>query len=333
MNKTILIIGSLNMDLSIPVKHMPQVGETILGKGLTYNPGGKGANQAYAAGRLGGEVRMLGCVGADQFGEVQKSGLAAAGVDVSGLRVSGTLPTGTAVIYVDEAGDNSIVVVAGANDECDIPYLEAHDALFQWCDYLLMQMEIPQDAILWAAKRAKELGKTVILNPAPAPDSISDELLSYIDYLTPNETELLKLADGEEGGKKGGENGGGKSEGDAAEKTSCSAMAGPTTLDTIKAGAAKLLKRGAGCLVVTMGEAGALLARAGQFEVYPARAVRAVDTTAAGDCFNGAFAVALAEGKSEGEAVLFANAASSVAVTRKGAQNSIPSREELEDIL
>ena len=137
-------------------------------------------------------------MGADQFGEVQKSGLAAAGVDVSGLRVSGTMPTGTAVIYVDEAGDNSIVVVAGANDECDIPYLEAHDALFQWCDYLLMQMEIPQDAILWAAKRAKELGKTVILNPAPAPDSISDELLSYIDYLTPNETELLKLADGEE---------------------------------------------------------------------------------------------------------------------------------------
>ena len=163
MGKHILVIGSLNMDLSITMERMPAVGETVMGEELTYNLGGKGANQAYAVGRLGGQVKMLGCVGRDQFGAGQRESLAACGVDVSGLRESKALPTGTAVIYVDAAGSNSIVVVAGANQACDTQYLKENDHLFQWCDYVLMQMEIPMSAIAYAAGRARALGKTVIL--------------------------------------------------------------------------------------------------------------------------------------------------------------------------
>ena len=160
MGKHILVIGSLNMDLSITMERMPAVGETVMGEELTYNLGGKGANQAYAVGRLGGQVKMLGCVGRDQFGAGQRESLAACGVDVSGLRESKALPTGTAVIYVDAAGSNSIVVVAGANQACDTQYLKENDHLFQWCDYVLMQMEIPMSAIAYAAGRARALGKT-----------------------------------------------------------------------------------------------------------------------------------------------------------------------------
>lgn len=304
MGKHILVIGSLNMDLSITMGRMPAVGETVMGEELTYNLGGKGANQAYAVGRLGGQVKMLGCVGRDQFGAGQRESLAACGVDVSGLRESEALPTGTAVIYVDAAGSNSIVVVAGANQACDTQYLKENDHLFQWCDYVLMQMEIPMSAIAYAAGRARELGKTVILNPAPAPDLIPAELLSCVDYLTPNETELMKLS---------GVTGDG--------------------MEAVRQGAKALMEQGLGRVVVTLGEEGALLADGDGFRTYPARKAEAVDTTAAGDCFNGAFVVALAEGMSEDEAIRFANAASSMAVTKKGAQSSIPSREELEQIL
>ncbi len=303
MRKNILVIGSLNMDLSIAMDRMPAVGETVLGEELTYNLGGKGANQAYAAGRLGGRVKMLGCVGRDQFGEGQKESLSACGVDVSALKVSGELPTGTAVICVDAQGNNSIVVVAGANQACDTAYLEENDELLRWCDYLLMQMEIPLEAIEYAAARAKELGKTVILNPAPAPEALSPELLSSVDYLTPNETELMKLS-----GVPG------------------------SGMEAVRRGALALMEKGLRCAVVTLGEEGALLADRNGFRTYPARKAEAVDTTAAGDCFNGAFAVALAEGRGEDEAIRFANTASSIAVTKKGAQSSIPSREELEGI-
>ena len=303
MGKHILVIGSLNMDLSIAMDRMPAVGETVLGGELTYNLGGKGANQACAAGRLGGTVKMLGCVGSDQFGVGQRESLSACGVDVSDLKESKNLPTGTAVIYVDADGNNSIVVVAGANQACDTAYLKENDELFRWCDYLLMQMEIPLEAIEYAAGRAKELGKTVILNPAPAPESLSPELLANVDYLTPNETELMKLS---------GETGSG--------------------MEAVRRGAMALMEKGLRCAVVTLGEEGALLAGQSGFRTYPARKAEAVDTTAAGDCFNGAFVVALAEGRSEDEAIRFANTASSIAVTKKGAQSSIPSREELEAV-
>lgn len=301
MKKGILVIGSLNMDLSIDLAKMPVTGETILGRGIAYKAGGKGANQACAAGKLGGRVRMLGCVGQDEFGQKLVKSLSESGVETDYIKESRDLPTGTAVIYVDDNGDNSIVVIPGANMACDIEYLKEQDEQFHWCDYVVLQMEIPYEAVWYSVKRAKELGKTVILNPAPAPDEIPEEILSLVDYLTPNETEIIALN--------------GKSK------------------DAIREGAEKLLSRGVSNVIATLGDRGALLVNRYGETFYPARKVVSVDTTAAGDCFNGAMVAALAEGQSEAEAILFANIASSIAVTRKGAQESLPIREEVAVIM
>lgn len=304
MKKKILVIGSLNVDIVIEMEQMPVVGETVLGTRLSYVPGGKGANQACAAARLGGDVKMLGCVGSDEFGQLQKRNLTSVGVDVRDIKVSERYGTGTASIYVDRDGSNSIVVVPAANQECDVAYLQKHDDVMRECDYVILQMEIPYDAIACAVRRAKELGKTVILNPAPAPEEISDEMLRGVDYITPNETELMKLS-----GTVG------------------------DSLEEFVRGAETLLQRGVKNVLVTLGEKGALLVNGNGASLYPTRKVETVDTTAAGDCFNGAFVVALSEGKEEKEAVCFANAASSVAVTRSGAQTSLPKREEAEKAL
>lgn len=301
MKKGILVIGSLNMDLSIDLAKMPVTGETILGRGIAYKAGGKGANQACAAGKLGGRVRMLGCVGQDEFGQKLVKSLSESGVETDYIKESRDLPTGTAVIYVDDNGDNSIVVIPGANMACDIEYLKEQDEQFHWCDYVVLQMEIPYEAVWYSVKRAKELGKMVILNPAPAPDEIPEEILSLVDYLTPNEAEIIALN--------------GKSK------------------DDIREGAEKLLSRGVSNVIATLGDRGALLVNRYGETFYPARKVVSVDTTAAGDCFNGAMVAALAEGQSEAEAILFANMASSIAVTRKGAQESLPIREEVAVIM
>lgn len=304
MENQILIIGSLNMDMVVGMKHMPVKGETILGDSLEYIPGGKGGNQAFAAGMLGGKAAMLGCVGKDELGVRLISNLAQSGTSVAGVSQIEDAPTGMAVIYVDGEGDNSIVVLAGANGKCDVEYLKANDQLIQESAYVIFQMEIPHDAVAYGIHRAKSLGKTVILNPAPAPDSLSDEILNAVDYLTPNETELLKLT-------------------------------GRTTMsmENIRAGAEELLKKGVKNVLVTLGEKGVYLVNEQGAGLYPTRKVTAVDTTAAGDCFNGAFTVGLAEGMSHEEAIRFANTASSIAVTRKGAQSSIPTRAEVDEIL
>ena len=301
MKKGILVIGSLNMDLSIDLAKMPVTGETILGRGIAYKAGGKGANQACAAGKLGGRVRMLGCVGQDEFGQKLVKSLSESGVETDYIKESRDLPTGTAVIYVDDNGDNSIVVIPGANMACDIEFLKEQDEQFHWCVFVVLQMEIPYEAVWYSVKRAKELGKMVILNPAPAPDEIPEEILSLVDYLTPNETEIIALN--------------GKSK------------------DDIREGAEKLLSRGVSNVIATLGDRGALLVNRYGETFYPARKVVSVDTTAAGDCFNGAMVAALAEGQSEAEAILFANIASSIAVTRKGAQESLPIREEVAVIM
>lgn len=304
MKKGILVIGSLNMDMSVEMAKMPVVGETVLGETVSYKTGGKGANQACAAGKLGGEVRMLGCIGQDEFGRKLLESLGDSGVKTEYLKESMDQPTGMAVIYVDHNGDNSIVVIPGANRECDVEYLKSRDEQFQWCDYIVLQMEIPYDAVWYAVKRGKELGKTVILNPAPAPESIPEEIYPLIDYITPNETELATL----------------------------SGIGGEDQKDVIR-GAGSLLRKGVNNVVVTLGDKGAMAAGTGGEQFYPARKVKAVDTTAAGDCFNGALATALAEGQKEAAAIRFANQASSIAVTRKGAQESLPQRDELERIL
>lgn len=303
MNDNILIAGSLNMDIVINLNRMPEIGETVFGESLCYLPGGKGANQASAAGKLGGRVVMLGCVGQDEFGNVLTQSLAESGVDVSKIwRTKGG--SGSASIYVDPSGDNRIVVIPGANSHCDGAYLKEMEEAFSECSYVLLQMEIPMEAVCFGVKRAKELGKTVILNPAPAPDGLPGELLPMIDYLTPNETELLKLS---------GQSGDG--------------------LDGIKKGAYHLIGQGVRHVIVTMGKQGCMLVSKERMEIFPARKVVSVDTTAAGDCFNGAFAVALSEGKGVDEAIRFANLASSIAVTRAGALRSLPTRDEVEGIL
>lgn len=301
MGKKILVIGSLNMDMVIPVKELPQKGETILGGSPDYIPGGKGSNQACAAAKLGGTVTMLGKVGRDEMGRTLKDDLAAAGVDVSHVEETPDAPTGMAVIYVSETGSNSIVVVPGANGLCDLGYIEANEALIAAHDIIVLQLEIPHDAVFRAIQLAKKHGRLVVLNPAPAPDSLPREVIAGLDYFTPNETELARIA--------------GLPVGNVEEAT---------------AAGRKLVGEGVGTVLATLGEAGALLVTADRAELVPALRVKAVDTTAAGDTFNGAFVTALAEGRPEAEAIAFGNRAAAISVTRKGAQTSIPTRAEVD---
>lgn len=299
MKKRLLVIGSLNIDASVRVLEMPRVGETVLGHDLLFSPGGKGANQAFAAARMDAAVSMLGAVGKDAFGDALRQNLAAAGVDVSALQVSETLPTGTALITVNAAGNNSIIVAQGANLACT-PDLVTDDRLAVF-DAVLLQMEIPNATIREAILRASALGKQVILNPAPAPAAFPEELYPHLDWLTPNETELSTLTG-----------------------SSCE------TVPQIAEAAGGLCRKGVQNVLVTVGAKGALWVREGQATLFPARKVSPVDTTAAGDTFHGAFLAKLLAGASPREAIVFGNLAASLTVMRKGAQASIPSRSEVE---
>ncbi len=301
MGKKILVIGSLNMDMVIPVKELPQKGETILGGSPAHIPGGKGANQACAAGKLGGAVTMLGKVGQDGMGRALKENLAAAGVEVTHVEETPDAPTGMAVIYVGETGSNSIVVIPGANGLCDAAFIEANEELIAAHDIIVLQLEIPYDGVFRAIQLAKKHGRLVVLNPAPAPDSLPPEVIASLDYFTPNETEMARIAGLPVGGVE----------------------------EAIAAGK-KLVEAGVGTVLATLGEAGALLVTKETAQVLPTLRVQAGDTTAAGDTFNGAFVTALAEGMSQEEAIAFGNKAASISVTRKGAQTSIPSREEVD---
>jgi ribokinase len=301
MKKKILVVGSLNMDVTIALNRMPLVGETVLGNHISYMPGGKGANQAYAAGKLGGEVYMIGAVGNDAFGKTLLQNMQNGCVNVTKVCTKGQEPTGMAVIYVNNEGDNNIVVIPGANQNCTVELLKCNDALFQLCDYVIFQMEIPYETIFYGIRRAKELGKKVVLNPAPAPEKIPEDIWNKLDYITPNETELMKIS-------------------------------GQTDIskESIEKSAEQLIANGVKNVLVTLGSKGVLwINEKKENEYFPAQKVTAVDTTAAGDCFNGAFTVALSEGMKEADAIRFANKASAIAVTRKGAQSSIPGREEI----
>lgn len=299
--KRILIIGSLNMDMVVSADHIPLAGETILGRNMTLVPGGKGANQACAAGRLGADAVMLGALGQDFHGRRLENSLRESGVDVSRLLWRRDAETGLAMITVSDGGENSIVVVPGANATLTPEDLEVNRDLIEGCDGLILQMEIPVETVCHGARLAKSLGKTVILDPAPVPEYFPDELYGYADILKPNETELGML-------------------------TGISDAA-----DHLEEAAEMIRRRGGRDLVVTLGEKGVFVAS----ETYgirriPAVKVKAVDTTAAGDAFTAALACRLLEGRSLMEAAEFANLVSAVAVTRKGAQSSIPWMEEVE---
>lgn len=306
MSGRIVVVGSLNADFVVRVPRCPAAGETIPGERFSMFPGGKGANQAYAAARLGGRVSMVGQVGNDPWGGILRENLASAGADVSGVLRDERVSSGIAVIIVESSGQNRIVIVPGSNGTFTPDRLEGARGILASASVVLLQLEIPLETVREAARLARAAGARVILDPAPAVP-LPDELLREVDCLTPNETELAVLA--------------GNPPADALDRGRASRMA------------RELLGRGAREVIVKMGAAGALLVEASREHFWPARRVRALDTTAAGDAFNGAFAVALAEGQGEEEAGAFAGAAAAVSVTREGAQPSMPTREEVKRLL
>ena len=296
----ILVVGSLNVDMVMNVDHMPAEGETILCDGMTLVPGGKGANQACAAGRLGTDVAMLGAIGDDDYGALQLKSLSEAGVEVGGLLKKEGQNTGTAFITVNKSGNNSIVVVPGANSAFRPEDIEANRVLIEQCEIMILQLEIPLDTVCYAAKLAKSLGKTVILDPAPVPEHFPEELYEYVDIVKPNETELGMLTGIAEAQKHLTE-------------------------------AAQVLKaRGVKNVLVTLGGDGVYInPESGEEIRIPACKVKAVDTTAAGDSFTAALAAMLLNGESLEAAAEFANRVSAIVVTRKGAQSSIPTIDEV----
>lgn len=294
---SILVIGSTNLDISAHVDHLPQIGETLLGKSMEEEYGGKGANQACAIGKLGGNVTFLTCVGNDSAGHEILAYLENHHVDVSKVKISDKHKTGTALIQVDENGKNTIVVIQGANLACDKQYIQENEACFKHCDYVVVQLEIPLEAVESAILLAAKYKKKILLNPAPANNALKKSLYPLITYFTPNETELLTMAN--------------KKDMDSSIQY--------------------LLSTGIQHVIVTLGEQGSMLYQKNMEPVHvPARKVMAIDTVGAGDCFNGAFVVALDHGKDIKEAMHFASYAASIAVTKKGAQKAMPSYGELE---
>jgi len=308
MSAVVAVVGSLNMDFVVSVPRLPAPGETVLGRNFQMIPGGKGANQACAAGKLGAgsvRARMAGKVGYDLFADHLKASLAAAGVDVSAIHATRSQPTGIALIWVDESGQNAIVVAPGANHALSPSEVEALRPTFRGARLALFQLETPLATVAAALKLAREEGAQTVLDPAPA-QVLPEELLAEVDILTPNESEACLLL------------------GRAPERLA---------LEQVPGIAAALLALGPRAVVLKLGELGCYYADGGRAFASPGFRVQATDTTAAGDTFNGALAVALAEQRPIEEALAFANAAAALSVTRLGAQASIPSREEVEQFL
>ncbi len=300
----IAVIGSLNMDLVVRAHRIPKPGETIVVAGdLHLISGGKGANQAYASAMLGAEVSMVGRVGDDMFGEQLITSLKKAGVDTHHITRDSDAPTGIAMIVVEEGGQNSIVVSSGANGHVSPPDVSRAEAVIRSASLILLQLEIPLPTVIKAAQVAKHQGIKVVLNPAPA-QQLPAELLSLTDILIPNETEAAMLSGCDVG-----------------------------TDDGIRQAAARLYQSGVKTVIMTRGSRGASLITENEIVHFPAFSVEPVDTTAAGDAFVGSFAVALAEGRSTSEAVMYGNAAGALASTKSGAQPSMPGRDDLDKML
>jgi ribokinase len=316
MSAQIVVVGSLNADYVINLSRFPLPGETVTGSNFTIYPGGKGANQAFAAARLGGRVSMVGQVGNDSHAGELELNLESAGVDTTYLQRDTNVASGIAFISIDNEGQNQIIILPGANGTFSAERLSSSQGLIASARIVLLQLEIPIATALAAARFAKRgtqgiqgtraTETIVILDPAPAQD-IPDELLTLVDYITPNETELALL------------------NGVVCE--------GSLDRDEASQLARRLLSRGAKRVIVKLGSQGALLVGEDYEHFWPPVPVVAVDTTAAGDAFNAALAVALAAGKSEVKAGEFAVAAAAYSVTRKGAQPSMPTLQEIENLL
>ncbi|MFA6075757.1 MAG: ribokinase [Negativicutes bacterium] len=296
MKKRITVVGSMNMDLVFQVEVNPERGETVFGDAFTTAPGGKGANQAVAAGKLGGECVFVGCCGNDDFGRALLDSMKRGKVDVDNVKVVSNY-TGVAGIVVEGCGDNRIIVASGANNAVTVEMVDNCAQQIRDSAILLVQLEVPLAAVIRAIEIAHDAGVTVVLDPAPA-KRLPESLFAKVDYLLPNEGELDKLME-------------------------------QYDLPDVEARIAKLLEWGVGALVITKGGNGCEVHRIDGVNSYPAYCVVAVDTTAAGDTFAGAFATKLSQQATETEAIDFAMAAAALAVTRLGAQTSIPTLSEV----
>jgi ribokinase len=298
-SKKIIVVGSTNMDMVVKTSHIPAHGETVLGGSFFMNPGGKGANQAVAVARLGGEVIFISKMGNDVFGKQSFQLFDEEGIDTMYILSDDELPSGVALITVDNAGENSIVVAPGANANLLPADILAALAEIDQASIVLMQLEIPLETVKFIVQYLSSKNVQVILNPAPA-TILPSELLTHIDIITPNKTEASMLSGIE-----------------------------VMDIETAKKAAQIIHEMGVKNVVVTMGPLGAVTFYNNEFHIVPAQQVETVDTTAAGDVFNGALAVSLSEGKELIDAVRFACEAAAVSVTRLGAQSSIPYRNEL----
>jgi ribokinase len=299
----VCVVGSANVDYTVALPRLPSAGETVSGGTLLVNLGGKGANQALAARRLGGEVRMIGCVGDDADGRRIRESLTAAGIGVEGLVATADAATGTALITVDAQGRNQIAVAPGANHSLTIDMAEPFAASIAWADVVACQLETPLPVVRWALGEARRHEVATILNPAPV-QPLDPDILSHVDFLTPNEHEAARLT------------------GLAVD-----------SLESAREAAGRLLASGAGAVLITLGEGGVLACHGYTAIHFPAFSVEVVDTTAAGDAFNGALALGLAAGGTLEQAIPLASAAAALACTKRGAQDSLPGRAEVEAFL
>jgi len=308
MANSIVVIGSLNMDFVIAVDRLPLPGETILGRNFRVIPGGKGANQAYAAAKLAGSgtvVRMMGCVGADSFGAALKANLAGAGVDIGAVLETESEATGVACIHVDDAGQNSITVAPGANGVLSAGDIQSQRRALEGARCVLLQLEVPIETVAEGLREARRVGATCILDPAPA-RALPAEILQLVDIATPNENEACVLA------------------GVPPNRVSAA--------DAVALGH-RIRELGVRSVIVKLGDQGCVYCGPDRTFASPPFPVRAVDSTAAGDTFNAALAVSLAEGAEMERALRFANAAAAISVTRAGAQTSAPLRAEVERLV
>ena len=299
----VVVLGGINMDLVATSSRMPELGETVFGKSFHSAPGGKGANQAVAAARLGAEVRMVGRVGDDQFGPILLDGMRSEGIDVSGVAIDPVNPSGVALILLDDQAQNMIVAVYGANMACDDQEVSSVRHALQGADVLLLQLENPLSVALRAVEVAKEMGVAVVWDPAPALD-MGEEAYRLCDVLTPNQAE--------------------------AEFLTRIAVTDPASAERA---ARALVEQGAPAAVAKLGEGGAFFVAGDESGFVPAFEVDAVDTVAAGDAFAAGLGVALAEGGSLLDAVRFGSAAGALAVTKSGAQEAMPFRHEVDALL
>lgn len=294
----IIVLGSINMDVVVTAERHPQLGETIFGNSLHFFPGGKGSNQAVAAARLNGTVQLIGRLGDDAFGGTMRSFLTSEGLNMAHVQTIEGASTGTALITVNSDSENTIVVVSGANQTFSAEEMNTVEIKPE--DVIVSQLEVPQPAILALFRRAHAVGAITILNPAPA-QPFMDGMMSFVSYLIVNETELAFLADT------------------------------PVTNEQDQlVEAARRLIQGDQTVIVTLGKQGAIAVQKSHVVRIDGRAVKAVDTTGAGDCFVGALAVGLSENMNLTDALTFANYAASISVQRMGAATSLPHRHELD---